>query len=410
MPKFYLEVDVLTAAQKRIEWTFDTFERICVSFSAGKDSTVMAELVAQEARRRGVKVGLMLIDLEGQYKLTIEHALNLIERNTDVFEVYWICLPLQLRNAVSVYQPLWRCWDPERKKDWIRTPPDIAITDPSYFPFFVEGMEFEEFVPEFGDWYAQGQRCAIMVGIRTDESLNRYRTLTSDKKTRCQGKQYTTEVTSGVYNVYPIYDWKTEDIWTYHAQNPDVPYNDLYELMNKAGLPLSEQRICQPYGDDQRRGLWLFHLIEPETWAKIVARVNGANSGALYVTDSGNINGYNKIHKPDNHTWQSFADLFLSSVPEKLSEHYKNKIFTFVQWWQQRGYPDGIPDEAPDVLEAKRLVPSWRRVCKSLLRNDYWCKGLGFSQQKTAAYSRYLELKKNKRKANGFTINQKTAF
>mgnify|MGYP003942339755 CR=1 FL=1 len=352
----------------------------------------------------------MLIDLEGQYKLTIQHALDLVARNADVFDVYWICLPIQLRNAVSVYQPLWRCWDPDSKQDWIRTPPDIAITDPAYFPFFVEGMEFEEFVPEFGDWYAQGQRCAIMVGIRTDESLNRYRTLTSDKKTRYEGKQYTTEVTADVFNVYPIYDWKTEDIWTYHAQNPDVPYNGLYELMNKAGLPLSEQRICQPYGDDQRRGLWLFHLIEPETWAKIVARVNGANSGALYVTDSGNINGYNKIHKPDNHTWQSFADLFLSSVPDKLSEHYKNKIFTFVNWWKERGYPDGIPDEAPDILEAKRLVPSWRRICKSLLRNDYWCKGLGFSQQKTAAYQRYLDLKKTKRKENEFTINQKAAF
>ncbi|MDA8959097.1 hypothetical protein N9F11_01615, partial [Akkermansiaceae bacterium] len=106
MPKFYLDVDVLTAAKQRVQWTFDTFDRICVSFSAGKDSTVMAELIAEEARRRGVKVGLMLIDLEGQYKLTIEHALNLIERNTDVFEVYWICLPMQLRNAVSVYEPL----------------------------------------------------------------------------------------------------------------------------------------------------------------------------------------------------------------------------------------------------------------------------------------------------------------
>ena len=53
--------------------------------------------------------------------------------------------------------------------------------------------------------------------------------------------------------------------------------------MHKAGLTIHQQRICQPYGDDQRRGLWLFHLIEPITWAKVVARVNGANSGALYI-------------------------------------------------------------------------------------------------------------------------------
>ena len=55
--------------------------------------------------------------------------------------------------------------------------------------------------------------------------------------------------------------------------------------MHKAGVALGNMRICQPYGDDQRRGLWLFHLIEPETWARVVARVNGANSGALYIND-----------------------------------------------------------------------------------------------------------------------------
>ena len=74
--------------------------------------------------------------------------------------------------------------------------------------------------------------------------------------------------------------------------------------MHKAGLSISQQRICQPYGDDQRRGLWLFHIIEPETWAKVVTRVNGANSGALYVNESGAINGYNKITLPKGHTWE----------------------------------------------------------------------------------------------------------
>jgi hypothetical protein len=64
----------------------------------------------------------------------------------------------------------------------------------------------------------------------------------------------------------------------------------------------------------------------------------------------------------------------------------------FQKWWIERGYPDGIPDEAPYELEAKKLAPSWRRVCKTLLRNDYWGKGIGFSQHKSAAYLKYQEL------------------
>jgi len=167
--------------------------------------------------------------------------------------------------------------------------------------------------------------------------------------------------------------------------------------MQQAGVPLANQRICQPYGDDQRRGLWLFHLIEPQTWAKVVARVNGANSGALYIQENGNINGYNKITKPDGHTWKSFAEMFLNSLPPKTKEHYENKILLFRRWWIERGYSPDIPDEAEYDLEQKRDVPSWRRVCKSLLRNDYWCKGLGFSQHKSEAYQKYLDLMRRRK-------------
>lgn len=396
MGKLGLGLNVLEASKERIDWTFDNFERVYLSFSAGKDSTVMLHLVAQEARKRNKKIGLLLVDLEGQYALTIEHALDMIKIYEDVLEVYWVCLPISLRNAVSVYEPQWTCWDGEKKEDWIREPPECAITDLEYFPFFKYNMEFEDFVPLFGEWYSQGKSTACLVGIRTDESLNRFRTIASNKKIKKQDKQYTTKVTENVFNVYPIYDWKTEDIWIYHAKNKDMRYNELYELMNKAGLSISQQRICQPYGDDQRRGLWLFHLIEPNTWAKVVARVSGANSGALYVQESGNINGYNKISKPDHLTWKQFAQLLIESMPPQTKDHYKVKIGTFCEWWEKRGYENGIPDEADNALEMAKKVPSWRRVCKSLLRNDYWMKGLSFTQHKTDAYKKYLTMKKAK--------------
>lgn len=404
MPKKYLEQNVYEASLDRINYTFDNFEKIYLSFSAGKDSTVMLHLVMNEAIKRNVKIGLMIVDLEGQYKLTIDHMTDCIEMYKEHLDVYWVCLPIHLRNAVSVFKPFWKCWDKEVKKDWIRPVPKLGISDEKYFPFFREGMEFEEFVPEFGEWYSQGKTCACLVGIRADESLNRFRTIASNKKITFNSKQWTTKVTDNVYNVYPIYDWKTEDIWTYHGKNPHKRHNHLYDLMQKSGLSIHLQRICQPYGDDQRRGLYLFHLIEPETWAKVVARVEGANSGAMYVQDTGNINGYGKITKPMHHTWKSFSELILNTLPEVTAEHYKNKIYTFIKWWEERGYSEGLPDEAPSILESERVVPSWRRICKSLLRNDYWCKGLGFTQHKTEAYNKYLKLKKEQRELNNFKL------
>jgi predicted phosphoadenosine phosphosulfate sulfurtransferase len=402
MPKERLNINVLQAAKKRIKYIFDNFDKIYLSFSAGKDSTIMLHLVLEECKIRNKKIGVLFIDLEGQYKLTINHAKECFEMYKNYIDLYWVCLPIHLRNAVSNFEPFWKCWDNDKKNDWIRQPPKEAITNLNYFPFFTDGMEFEEFAPLFGEWYANNEKCAAFIGIRTDESLNRYRTISSKSKEKYKNNNWTTKITEHCYNVYPIYDWSTEDIWIYHAKYPNKRHNELYDIMYKAGLSIHQQRICQPYGDDQRRGLWLFHLIEPETWCKIVSRVNGANSGALYVQDTGNITGYGTITLPPNHTWESFSRMILNTLPETTKEHYLNKIFTYIKWWSKRGYPNNIPDSAPKVLEAKKKVPSWRRICKTLLRNDFWCKGLSFTQHKTKAYKKYLELKKRQRQQAKF--------
>lgn len=392
--KKYLEINVYQASVERINFVLDNFNKTYLSFSGGKDSTVMLHIYAQELRKRNKKAGLLIVDLEAQYRLTMDHVKKCVDLYQDVFEVYWVCLPLKLRNAVSVYEPSWTCWD--SAKNLVREYPDGSIKEESFFPFFKHRMEFEEFVVEFGEWYANGESCACLVGIRSDESLNRYRTIKNKNKVCFKEKKWTTLVSENVYNAYPIYDWKTEDIWVF-TQKTNLPMNQVYERMRMAGVPLSSMRICQPYGDDQKRGLWLFHLLEPDTWSKVVERVSGANSGSLYIQESGNINGYGKISKPENHTYKSYCELLLSSMPEVTKKHYQERFGVFVTWWLKRGYKDGIPDEAPYELESEKLVPSYRRMCKVLLRNDWWCKGLSFSQPTSEAYKKFKDMKKRKK-------------
>ncbi len=351
----------------------------------------MLHLVADEARRRGRRIGLLLIDLEAQYKATIAHAERCFALYDDCIDPYWVSLPLALRNAVSVYQPKWLCFDPERRDDWVREPPRYAITDENYFDFFRRGMEFEEFVDEFAEWYSQGQSTACFVGIRSDESLNRFRTLIKDKR-MLDRYRWTTWVRGSTFNAYPIYDWKVSDIWKFCSLSR-LPQNEIYTLMNKAGVPLSAQRICQPYGDDQRRGLWLYHLLEPETWALVVRRVQGVNGGALYARETGNITGVGKISRPENMTWRKYAEILLASMPLATREHYQTKFSVYIRWYASRGYPNGIPDDGP-ILKGP---PSWARICKVLLRNDYWCKGLSFSQTKSTNYQNYMDIMKRRR-------------
>jgi len=406
--KRYTEKSVLTAARERIGWAFDVFPKLYVSFSGGKDSTVMLHLACQEARQRGRTIGVLIVDLEAQYAATVDHVARITQEYADVIDLHWCCLPMSLRNGVSNFEPRWMAWDPAKRDIWVRPlPADAKTTESPEYDWYQPGMEFEEFVVEWGEWYAAGELTGCLVGIRADESLNRFRTIAVFDKRMMQGRRYTTEIVDRVYNIYPIYDWRTEDIWRFHGKFPELSSNPVYDLMNKAGVPLSQQRLCQPYGDDQRQGLWLYHILEPHTWFKLISRVNGANSGAFYIQERGNVTGYGAITKPAGHTWRSFTNLLLRTMPKETRNHYLGRFHSFIKGWKGRGY-DVIPDEAPRVLEDKMWAPSWRRMCKVLLRNDYWCKGLGLTQPKSEAYGDYLKLKKLRIRAreNGVSIEE----
>ena len=394
--KKYIDKSVLSASKDRISKVFDNFERYYISFSGGKDSTVMTHLVMDEAKKRGKKVGLLIIDLEAQYRHTIEHVREIVDEYREHIDLHWFCGELQLRNAVSDFQPKWVCWDEESRDIWVREKPEEASNLEQY-DFYIPKMEFEEFMVLFGKWYSNDKLTAGFIGIRADESLHRYRAIVSEKKGLTFNKyKWTTKLTKNLYNVYPIYDWRTEDIWIFHSKNKHLSHNKIYDMMTMAGVKLSNQRLCQPFGDDQKKGLWLYHILESETWYKLLNRVSGVNSGALYINERGNINGYNDVTKPDNHTWESYTNYLLKSLPKKMQDHYKERFEKFIVGWKKRGY-NKIPDKAPHDLEVKCWAPSWKRMARCILRNDYYCKGLGQTQPKSEAYEKYKSIKQKRR-------------
>jgi predicted phosphoadenosine phosphosulfate sulfurtransferase len=127
----------------------------------------------------------------------------------------------------------------------------------------------------------------------------------STKKETLNGLGWTTrnKPLENSYSIYPIYDYRTEDIWTALFQN-DFEYNYVYELMYKNGLGIHQQRLCQPFGDDQKNGLDQYKSIESENWEKLLKRVAGVNFGNIYCRTSalGNI----KSEKPKQLTWQEW--------------------------------------------------------------------------------------------------------
>ncbi len=426
--KQYRDINVYDASRARIAFVFEHFERVYVAFSGGKDSAILLNLVLDYMREHNItrKVGVLFIDLEAQYLMTIDFIKEIFEDNKDLLDIYWVCLPLTLRNAVSVFEPFWTCWDLSQRDKWVREYPDFpnVITEENHkFPFFKNQMEFEEFVPEFGNWYSQGQKTACLVGIRSDESLNRFRTIRNFTKETLNGKNWTTKMSESYYNIYPIYDWNVRDVWIANGRC-NWKYNRLYDIFYKSGVSLAMQRICQPYGDDQRRGLNLYRIIEPDTWAKLVNRVSGANFGNIYCGNR--ILGYRNVKLPKGHSWKSYCKMLLATLPKELANHYKVKFRKFMLWWYKKGSPidaeflEMLPSEAvitdkkspfmesivryreiPDFLdngfEQRRMAPSWRRMCICILKNDHLCTSLSFSQTKNQQ-ARMKELLRKYRK------------
>ncbi|MTH44859.1 phosphoadenosine phosphosulfate reductase [Intestinirhabdus alba] len=401
--KIPLTQNVLEAAQERISWTLENLPRVCVSFSGGKDSGLMLHLTAKLARKLNKKFSVLFIDWEAQFSCTIRYVQKMRDNYRDVIEhFYWVALPLTTQNSLSQFQPEWQCWEPGT--DWVRQPPPDAITQADYFPFYDPGMTFEQFVRDFADWFSEKRPAAVMVGIRADESYNRFIAIASQQKQRfADDKPWTTATPGGhAWYIYPIYDWKTADVWTWFAKS-QLACNPLYNLMYQAGVPSRYMRICEPFGPEQRQGLWLYHVIEPERWAAMCARVSGVRSGGVYAGQNNPFYGHRKIIKPDHLSWEAYASLLLDSMPEQTAEHYRNKIAVYLQWYKKRGM-ETIPQTQPGDIGAKD-IPSWRRICKVLLNNDYWCRALSFSPTKPKNYQRYSQRMQAKRKEWGILCN-----
>lgn len=401
------------AANERLKFIFDNFERVYVSFSGGKDSGVLLNLVLDYVKAHGIKrkIGVQIMDNEANYSHSLEFMHSILQNNREYLDIYWCCLPITLPCTVSAYDVDWQCWGERDKERWIRPRPTddyIVNFDNHEFPFFVEDMPYDQFWDGFAHWYSQGKSCANLIGIRTAESLNRYRAIMNEEKVMLHGKQWTKKNTEHTYNCYPIYDWTGEDIWTANAKF-DWEYNKLYDVFYRAGVPVSKMRVASPFMSESKSSLSLYRVIDPECWARLCARVNGAN----FVAHYGKQLSYRSFSLPAGHTWKSFVKFLLGTLPKEPAENFKARFIQSIKYWGRvgRGLPEEVISELdkhgvaykingttphggnalrrvvikrpPDHLDALRfhnsMVTSWKRFAVTILKNDHTCKYLGLA-------------------------------
>ena len=152
--RVYKTQNVYDASQERLAFIFANFERIYLSFSGGKDSGVMLNLVLQYMRENNItqKIGVMVMDNETNYTHSLDFMHSILEKNLDLLDVYWLCIPLDLPCSVSSYETNWNCWGENDKARWVMPRPDkpyVVTFDNHPFPFYRENMLDKEFYDEF---------------------------------------------------------------------------------------------------------------------------------------------------------------------------------------------------------------------------------------------------------------------
>jgi len=168
-----------------------------VSFSGGKDSTVLLDMVLKEAP----DISIIWFDDGWDYPETHEFLKKTEERIG--------------RKIIHVNSPL-------TAKFW-KTEMTYGGDDPAY-P--------HESDIEYQDWARQFN--GSFMGLRREESVQRHFTLAKSSLYYCASFKH--------WHCSPLANWKWEDIWGYIG-GMDIEYNQVYPKLYDMGITLEKSRV-----------------------------------------------------------------------------------------------------------------------------------------------------------------------
>ncbi len=264
-------INVVQAAEIRIKNVFKNGLPVFMSFSGGKDSLCMAQLIFNLVQRGEVnpaQLTVQFIDEEAIFPCIEEKVKEWRKKFLLMGAKFeWYCCEVKHFNCFNELSndESFICWDSTKRDVWVRQPPAFAIrTHPLLRP---RVDAYQDFLP---------RTCAggiTITGIRTAESVQRLQNIAS--MTRA-GKNMTNK-----HQVFPIYDWSDKDVWLYLLREKvDIP--EIYLYLWQSGTGRGQLRVSQFFSVDTAKSLVKMNEYYPDLMDRIIKREPNAYLAALY--------------------------------------------------------------------------------------------------------------------------------
>lgn len=310
--RVYTPTNVYDALLKRLDFIFERYEEVYISVSGGKDSTLLFNIAYDEAVKRGRTIHAFFLDQEAEYASTIEIIRDIMYRQHTV--PHWYQVPIRMTNATS-YEDEWLyAWGPGEA--WMREKDPLAI-------HAIEGEYPQRFYPFF-DWHERTldptTTCSL-VGLRSEESLNRYRAVI--KNPALPGIYWSSK--AYVTKFYPIYDWSFDDIF-YHFYHHHIKYNRIYDYLHikDKAEQITKMRVSNLIHEKAFVSLTTLQEFEPDTYNRLVKRLKGVHTAALYANEATMF--HTTTRPPAYKSWRAYRDFLLDTVPTQHKDKFVKRF------------------------------------------------------------------------------------
>lgn len=253
--KTYIDTNVYDEAKKRIKHVVDTFDKIYVSFSGGKDSLALLRLVEEVYQELGItdKINVIFRDEE----LIPDDVVDFVDKEykSGKHNFLYYAVPLKSNKFILGNTYDYIQWDNDRK--WLRPKPDYAITLPKGDKRVFDQYSMDKFI-------VQGVKgkIAFLTGVRADESLVRLRSVINKKNEN----YINSSQIKNVKLVKPIYDWTQDDVFVYFYKK-NIAYCGIYDMQILNGDNL---RVSTPLHSEAAKTFYKFKTLYPKFYQQLI--------------------------------------------------------------------------------------------------------------------------------------------